>query len=588
MKRVKRFLSLFMAAIMVLAMAAVVPVKAATQTYTITLVNAVSGHTYTAYKIFTGNVSTGTSQLGTPISWADADKGAALLAKLKDSGETKLNNSEGKNYYASATTAEDVVKILANSSSDAEIRFAQLADEVFGEGDGDSSSDGSVTKKEIGGKNLDVTTISNLTAGYYLIKDTTANLSANVDVTRLITNVSSAGTIYLKVDSPSLEKKVANTLDGNYSKGVVAEAGQKVYFSLIADIPDSIRDYTSYQILFHDTLADGLKFNQIEKVYISKEGSLNDYTVGPALTADNYTLATESLTDDCSFELSIKDIISNSTLYNFFKSGTLSNATLVVKYSAILTKDAVAGSTGNLNEAYMNYTNRPNVTATSDTKPTGETPKDYAKVFTFKIDATKKDAENQNTKLGGAEFVVYKLDATDTSKKLYMVEDSSEPAGMAWKELSDANISQAKVFTSSSTEDNLGKFEISGLGAGTYFIKETKAPSTDAKAYSVLEKDLQIVVSASVKDKTADQADTTDVSEIDTFTAKETSVNTSGTTLTTDSTEGSIAVDVLDGAGSSMPTTGGIGTTIFYVLGMILVAGSAVLLIVRKRMSVEK
>jgi fimbrial isopeptide formation D2 family protein/LPXTG-motif cell wall-anchored protein len=573
MKRVKKFLSLFMAAIMVLAMAAVIPANADEATYTITLNGAQPGHTYTAYRIFVGTVAKNSTQLGTPITWADDTKGASLLAKLKAESETKLiNSTTGKNYFAEATSAEDVAKEMNSLVSEAMNRFAQLADEEFGKGTGISGTVGTGdTTVEIKG----------LKKGYYLIKDTTSddNLKSD-DKTRLIMNVASAETVTLKVDTTTLEKKVALGLNDTYTKGQKAEIGQKVYFELIANLPATVADYKSYQLVFHDKLPAGLTYNKIEAVYMTTKDKTND----SVCTISNYTYRSNSTVSGYTFDVAIGDLIGNSTYYGYL--GDDDNMVLIVKYSAYLNENAITTSAGNLNTAKLSYTNDPSSDAITDltsTDPGGKTPEEYAKVFTYKLAGTKVDASNTDTKLPGAEFVIYKK--VEGVEK-YLTEDYLDSdnhalgKGLVWTATSAAD---AKVFTSGADD---GTFTITGLAEGVYYLKETCPPTVNGKVYSLLAKDLEIHVDATVSDVADVGNDRSNVAQTTALTAKE--VSNGETALTIDEDKTTISINVQNGAGNSLPTTGGMGTTIFYILGAILVVGSAVLLIVRKRMSVER
>jgi fimbrial isopeptide formation D2 family protein/LPXTG-motif cell wall-anchored protein len=510
--------------------------------------------------------------LGAPITWADNTKGDSLLTALKADSETKLiNSTTGKNYFAEATSAEDVANALSSLGSEATNRFAQLADGVFGTENGTSSAE--VAQGDT------TATITGLTKGYYLIKDTTSDSSA--DKTRLIMNVASAETVTLKVDTTTLEKKVALTEDGEYIKGKKAEIGQKVYFELIAHIPAAVEDYKSYQLVFHDKLPAGLTYNKIEAVYMTTTASTNNH--GQNIATSDYTYRSTSTQSGYSFDVAIGDLIGNATYYNYLKQDD--NTIVVVKYSAYLNDDAITTSAGNLNTAKLSYTNDPSSNAITDlttNDPGGKTPEEYAKVFTYKLAGTKVDASDANTKLQGAEFVIYKkVEGVDK----YLTEDYLDSENQAlgkdlvWTATSAAD---AKVFTSGAD----GTFTITGLSEGVYYLKETKAPEVDGKVYSLLAKDLEIHVEATVSDVTNVGDDRTNVAQTTALTAKEKSNGEVALTIDEDKT--TISIDVQNGAGNSLPTTGGMGTTIFYILGAILVVGSAVLLIVRKRMSVER
>ena len=216
------------------------------------------------------------------------------------------------------------------------------------------------------------------------------------------------------------------------------------------------------------------------------------------------------------------------------------NDVVTVKYSATLNDQAVIAGTGNPNDTWLDYGNDQNTEHSTTRTYVWE-----MKVIKF----TKKNTEEVNLK--DAQFVLYRLNGTT---KEYVVADSSNKV-TGWTENTyDSNLTpKATVFT---TPEN-GTFTISGLDAGTYYLEEIKAPA----GYNMLKEPIEIVITASI-----DQA-----------TGAGTATVTYNKTSTGD-------VKVENQTGTELPSTGGIGTTIFYIVGSLLAVGAVILLVTKKRM----
>lgn len=249
------------------------------------------------------------------------------------------------------------------------------------------------------------------------------------------------------------------------------------------------------------------------------------------LTAgEDYNLVTEGLTDGCTFEVRFVD-------------GKLKpNDVVVVTYSATVNANAVVGGKGNANSTKLEYLDTNNVKQTTEPSET--------RTYTWQMDVFKyaKNGEEE-IKLSGAQFVLYK---TVDGKTLYAQADASYKI-TGWTETE----AEATKFT---TPEN-GTFTISGLDADTYYLKETAAPA----GYNLLKDPIKVVITASVDEQTGDGTAT--------VTYNETSTGT---------------VRVENKTGVELPSTGGVGTTVFYVVGGLLVAVALVLLVTKKKMSVNK
>ena len=247
------------------------------------------------------------------------------------------------------------------------------------------------------------------------------------------------------------------------------------------------------------------------------------------LTADtDYTLVTSGLDDGCTFEVRFTD-------------GTLKvNDVVVVTYSATLNANAVVGGTGNANETHLSYTNTDNTT--------GKTQPSETRTYTWSLDVWKYTMNGEKeTGLGGAEFVLYR-EADNT--RIYAMAENGKITG--WTE----NKNEATVFVSAAD----GMIEIRGLDADTYYLEEIEAPA----GYNKLKDPIEVKITATV-DQDGNGTATVSYGE-----------NSTGTVM------------VLNQTGAELPSTGGIGTTVFYVVGGLLVAVAVVLLVTKKKMSVNK
>ena len=202
-----------------------------------------------------------------------------------------------------------------------------------------------------------------------------------------------------------------------------------------------------------------------------------------------------------------------------------------VTYQAIVNKNAIAVVSNN--EAKLTYSNNP-----SDSESTTTTPAEIAKVYTSEILIDKHETDKETTKLPNAQFVLYKEVVSETGNTTVYYKFRNGEV-VEWVE----NSADATVVET----DNKGAAYFGGLADGTYYLKEIKAPA----GYNQLEKPVTVTVAGS----------------------------------STDTTKLSVTAKVANSTGTLLPSTGGMGTTVFYVLGFVLVMGAVVLLVTKKRMS---
>ena len=558
--------------------------SAASGSYTLTINGASAGHTYEAYQIFAGDLSENGQTLSN-VTWGDGVNGEALLAALK-------GTEEEPTAYQTCMTAADVAKVLEsyeNNSSEMKA-FADIVGQNLNETISGTSGEYNSEARSY--------TISGLAAGYYLVKDKDGSVSGADAYTDFILKVVQDTTVTPKSDVPTVEKKVQEDdkdiiygeEDDNYGKGYndVADwnIGDAVPFKLIGTLPTNFADYDTYQYIFHDTLSTGLSLNQDTiHVYMASDKAgtmdkkeLHGYTVNVPGTEEE---------NQCSFEVAFADLTNSETV----GEEVTADKYIIVEYTATLNKDAEIGLPGNPNKVYLEFSNNPNSGGEGDT---GKTPEDKVIVFTYELDATKVDGENANTKLKDAEFVLYK--EVDGVKQYAQVAQEDQID----QETQEITIKKGTIIgwapAVSETEDSIiypenstlksdeeGLFKVSGLDDGTYWLKETKAPD----GYNLITDPIRIVITADTENDQHWEA--TEEPE-DALTKLEIGVTVGSTTTSgTGNTEsGIVATDIENNKGAELPETGGMGTTIFYVLGAILVLRAGVLLIARKRTDSEK
>ncbi len=380
--------------------------------------------------------------------------------------------------------------------------------------------------------------ISGLAAGYYLVKDQDDSLTGDNDsYTEYIVKVVSNATATPKSDVPTVQKKVKdinNSTDDamtDWQDSADHDIGDSVPFQLKATLANNVSSYTTYKVVFHDTQSKGLTYNNDAKVYI--DGTETDgFTVTATVNADGTTTLTVSCDD-------VKTL------------GAGNRSVITVEYTATLNTNAVLGSAGNPNEVYLEYSNNPNKSESGNNE-TGNTPEDVVIVFTYKTIISKitKNPDYKPEVAGSKAYIP--LTGAEFTLEKYNKETNE------WKAITVVKNDEGTTFT------------FTGLDDGNYRLAETKTPA----GYNSI-----------------DPIEFTVTAEHDVLSANPTLTSLSGNattgelTFTSNTTEGSLSADVVNNAGSTLPETGGIGTTIFYVLGSILVLAAVVLLVTKKRMN---
>ena len=379
--------------------------------------------------------------------------------------------------------------------------------------------------------------ISGLSAGYYLVKDQAGSLNGKDDsYTEYIVKVVENVTTTPKADVPEVQKKVKDINDStetemsDWQDSADHDLGDAVPFQLKATLANNVSAYDTYKIIFHDTMSAGLTYNYDYEVTFNGTDVTSYFTA-----AYEGTSLTFSCDDVKEFGASDSDVI-------------------IVEYTATLNENALLGAAGNPNEVYLEYSNNPNWVAggnydndgdgdideDDNKEDTGETPVDKVIVFTYKIVVNKVDPDLNP--LPGAGFTLYKKDASG-----------------AWNAIGE----ELKG-------DAVTTFIWSHIDDGEYKIVETTVP----EGYNSIDP-IEFTVTAEHEILSDDPRLTSLSGDLVSGEAE----------FTASVTEGSVSTTVVNQSGVELPETGGIGTTIFYTLGAVMVLGAAVLLITKKRVS---
>ncbi|WP_289197585.1 SpaA isopeptide-forming pilin-related protein [uncultured Dubosiella sp.] len=567
MKTLKKMSALLVA--LVMTMFTVVPafaeeITSAPKDPTSTIFADIKDHELVAYQIFKGDairedVTTGEGETAktentgvlSNIEWGNGINSSAFITDLKIA-------FPAWGLTASSTAADVANKFNGLSVEDAN-KVAQIAFD-------------NKTGTPISLTNPGTTTVRQ---GYYLIVDTTTKVESGDSLNPAILAVNGDVTVKEKKDKVTVDKTVKNETDTDFAEATDSSIGKKVTFKLHTQVIDEVAlaNYESYFLQFSDTASNALDpvvdadKKVVFKAYLSEdetlvtEGENADENITNWFTA---SIVTGTGTANRTFTFTDENIKNHKTNDPNYAAGKH----IFITYEAILNNNAVIGSTGNPNKVVVNYSNNPNWDG-EGTPPTGTTPEDKAIVFSFELDGTKVAKEDPSTTLTGAEFVVYRK---NNSQKEYAVMDANKKI-TDWEVLTDEelNVKIADKATDRNKylliSDEKGAFGIQGLGDGTYFLQETKAPA----GYNLITSPIEFEITSTQENK-----------ELKSVSIKIGEKTVNGTVST-----GTVNTTVENTKGTTLPETGGMGTTMLYVAGGILLVGSAVLLVTKKRMGHE-
>ena len=492
------------------------------------------GHCYDAFQIFTGDVSDDNtiSNVGWGSSIAHPNE---FLAQL--TADLTIGNKFETNF-----TAQDVLAVISqwSTSDDYSIAFARcVCNYVYSDGESTPVIHGVHT----GGVKVPK-------PGYYLIVDTSPFneddfYHAYNSFLLKVTKAEYVFPINYKVVKPTVEKKVYDNDNNDISSagnndgwGSSADhaINEKFQFRLIAKLPASKDNgraydyYDKYTVCFKDTLSEGITYDGPDSVVIKSNNNTYDTTIDPS----KYTI-TESQN---SFVVKIPDVKTCAEGLDLNDG-----ATITVTYTAHLNEKAyvniAGGGTDNKNRVYLEYSNNPRISTSLD-----HTPESEVCVYTYQLNNTKyRDDDTPGNELAGAGFRLYSGKDCTKEQEIKLKKNTTDGTYSPYFGAGAGD----EMFS-----DEHGQFNVKGLDAGTYYLRETKTPD----GYSACP-DTTIVISA---------------------THDEHNVNLSG-----ESNLNNKIINIKAG-GITLPSTGGIGTTIFYVVGGGLMVAAIVLLVTKKRM----
>lgn len=380
--------------------------------------------------------------------------------------------------------------------------------------------------------------------GYYLIKNT--SVGEGEVFTDYILRVVGDVTVNPKSGKPTLDKQIRHNETGLW--GVVGDnqIGDTVEFRTLTTVP-IVSGYTQYTYAIHDEMSAGLTSNVRSNEDVTIK--VNDETV---LDKKYYTVTVDG-TNANKFTVTV-DVL------NAIKDGKMVEGnTLYTYYTGILNENAKVYNDGKQdNKAYLEYSNNPH-----DNKTTNKTPEKVVYDWTFKMGVKKVDGAD-GTPLTDAKFVLSK----NGNCSLGTIGDDGTPSNTTdlinLIENSDGSYTVAPAGYTGSVVNVMtaGDITINGLDDATeYYLYETKAPA----GYNRLTAAVRFKITATYSDA-GDNC-------------------TSVTATVNNDVQSSVSVNVRNNKGSTLPSTGGIGTTIFYVIGGGLMAVAAVLLVTKKRMN---
>lgn len=560
MKQIKKLVSVMLSLAMVFAMSATAFATTETDGAASDSTPASVEHTYEIYQIFMGD-------------YAEVD-GKKVLSNIKwGSNGTDRNGKP---------VDEEILKELEtvqNSNNDTEKlaiinKYANLKSTPV--------KTGTATKYE------------GLTPGYYLVKDQNGSLDGTNEPYTLyvVQVVNDTLTFTPKGDVPTTDKKI---VEGNDKVSTnEASIGDEVNYEITGTMPSNIADYKTYYYMFTDTLSKGLTY---------KENSIKVTVNGVDVTKYFYKGVGEyNEATGTTIEVGILDLKALSLLTDPAVGTITKDTKVVLTYTATLNENAVIAGSGNPNDVKLSYSNDPNNSGNGSTTPpenpnkptpthpTGETPKVEVVTYTTELTILKTDEDNKF--LPGVEFT---LTGNGVNIVLVTEETFTEAAdGEYWK-LKDGTYTTTAPTVADDESDNTADYE-------SVDTKYTKTTSVVAKGNGQTEAEVVGTVQADgtvtfkglgageytiTETKTLPGYNTIEPIQFKLTFNAETKTFISDNKNVTVGTDNMLDTSIVNQKGSLLPSTGGIGTTIFYIIGGILVVGAAILLITKKRMSSE-
>lgn len=618
-------------------------------------------HTFVAYQIFKGTQNkdkTKGAHLG-DAEWGAHINGNAFLAALQANKFKTYEGAEILNPFTDCKTAKDVAYVLENYGTAgraenqeyiSKSNIQKFLDDVA------SLAKENLKKDTVAGFTLINEAENILPYGYYLIVDETKDLKADAVLNASVLQITDDIHIYVKTSKPELDKGILPEKDADASGKVDynnAAIGDTIYFAITSNVPD-MSHYHTYKFVVTDVLSKGFTFPEAEGVdpssYVKIKVGEKDLVAGEDYTVIKVKAADyNKLDDDKKALYGYKSIGEGETylriIFKDFYNKYLNDVgkDIVIRYSAVLNKEALIGNVGNPNTASLQYWNNPDIRPEGEPgdgdfdkdDPKGVTPETKTYTYVTALKLTKVDAEDPSNTLAGAQFLItgtrlnhtlvdgyiyvednengtyYKLnDGTYTQTKPEGNIDTSKYAStttrysQVLKTLLDDEVTYDRVAYNIEVDAN-GVLVLQGLSEGEYIFTEIKAPY----GYNLLENPIMVVIDWDASrvnedskeynwyadgdgahygycepSKDADGNPVVDEAGNQKYNFLKNSNNEEiKKSLAYDGALGCFSFTVENTNGALLPRTGGIGTTIFYVVGCLLVVVAGVLLVVKMR-----
>ena len=520
-KLVSRFMAVLMAMVMILSMS-MTAFAADAPKGTLTVNNTVAGKTLDLYQIFTATKSgdnvaytlnsayEGFFKNNTRISGSESLTGEAL----SEAAYNYVKDQVGKDGRNGAAFAKDILGWILENKTTVNATHT--------------------TAHTTAGN----TVINNLDYGYYVVyplgATDTSTAPGNETVKSVASLVSVTDTtvsINMKSNYPTVVKKV------NEKNADDVNIGDTVTYTLTSKVPD-MTGYTSYVFNFKDTLSAGLTFKEITSVTVG-DTTINKVEAGQEAN-DTYTLTQDGQ--------KITITMNNFLASNANKAGQ----EIKVTYTATLNKDAVTGFDPNTNKATVEYSNKPG------TDDKGESEPSKVDVHTFDFTIFKYYLKNQNNKddktgLANAEFELYKANGEVAGDKVNIKKVTEGEYRVATPEEAAIKGLKSDVIVSGTN----GRVLVKGLDAGTYYLRETKAPD----GYNKLLSDIKVEIKPVYDNSTG---------KLKSYTVDYTynGNKTQGTVITSQDNSPEVAVE--NKTGAQLPSTGSKGALMVTLAGIVL------------------
>lgn len=568
MKAIKKILAILVVLCVVFSCGALAAI-AAEPTGSITIQNpgnsnaTVAGKTFKVYKIFDAT----TSGNNTSYSW------------YKDGGNIPFydffygaNGIVGQNVENG--NIQGAVEFLAEKNSGGNnFELSQVAEKLH---DYIVEKNIAYVEKITASDTATSVTVSDLSYGYYLVYDDTDLSGDGTSAVRsavMLSNVNKDAVITLKANRPQILKQIKKHNE-EYGKGTSVSIGDTVTFKITTVVPSHTL-YTDYTYYVEDVMHDGL---------VLDVDSIKVYQNDIELEGD-FTLTTTGLSEGVDFKVDFTALMNDDDKYEIGDE-------LTIIYDAKVT-NAIQAQKANQNTAKLTYSNDPTVPTSTGSVS------DVANVYSYQFVFTKFAEDTHgvltNVRLAGAEFKLYRVvegqeDQLITFTTIEKNHESTEEGGQATTYtqyvVAEGNTGSIDTLTTHNKGEatislghlnmggHLGDVSIFGLAEGTYKLVETKAPD----GYVIADKPFEIKIEDQIGE----------LGSVGTLTVTGQYDGEIGNIVNTNGIAESILTvwaEITNRPGSALPETGGIGTTLFTVLGVILMAGAVAFFISRKRNS---